>query len=207
MTKETEPVAHTNTWTLAPSATFGSAVRAKGILQEIRSRLPLASRRMLEIKGMTLLLAMPEGASDEFRSAAALVTRSLADIEHLPVIPREIEDILTITTSERRRWLEDGRLPSAGTRTIKLRGRARRITFHIFDPAIVVDLLDRDAVDDWREDDIVAKVENRPRAAYQGKLRRSLKKVKEKMQRSNHMDKDAQNLRGWDDFDKDGLLR
>lgn len=67
----------------------------------------------------------------------------LDDMETLPVIPREIEDILTITTGERRRWLEDGRLPSAGTRTVKLRGRARQITFHVLDPAIVVDILDR----------------------------------------------------------------
>jgi hypothetical protein len=55
-------------------------------------------------------------------------------IADLPIIPREIEDILTITASERKRWLEDGRLPSAGTRTGRLQGRARKITFHVFAP-------------------------------------------------------------------------
>jgi hypothetical protein len=40
------------------------------------------------------------------------------DLESLPIIPRELEDILTIKASERHRWLKAGRLPSAGTRTV-----------------------------------------------------------------------------------------
>ena len=68
-------------------------------------------------------------------------------------LPREIEDILAIKTSERHRWLKDGRLPSAGTRTVRLRGRARKITFHVFDPRMVEDLLHSDTIESWREDD------------------------------------------------------
>lgn len=72
--------------------------------------------------------------------------------ETLPVISREIQDILTIKTSERHRWLADGRLACAGTRTVRLNGRARRITFHVFDPKVVEDLLDRGAFDERRVD-------------------------------------------------------
>jgi hypothetical protein len=130
----------------------------------------------------------------------------LDGIADLPVIPREIEDILTITASERKRWLEDGRLPSAGTRTVRLQGRARKITFHVFDPRVVEDLLDRGAVDEWREVDAAAKAENRRRAAYQAKLTRSLKK-REKTEQTERTDETATGLSGWEEFGSDGLLR
>ena len=75
------------------------------------------------------------------------MSAALEGIDKLPVLPREIEDILAIKTSERHRWLKDGRLASAGTRTVRLRGRARKITFHVFDPLAVEDLLTSDTID------------------------------------------------------------
>jgi hypothetical protein len=196
-------------WSLPVAATLGSAVRVKGILQEIRSRLPPAVRKSLDMQSCALTLVMPETSKTAFRAASSIISAALEDIADLPIIPREIEEILSITASERKRWLEDGRLPSAGTRTVRLQGRARRITFHIFDPRIVEDLLDRGAVDEWREEDAAAKAENRRRAAYQAKLKRSLKS-KGKKQSTPEIDSDdasSSPLLGWEEFDRDGLLR
>lgn len=193
-------------WSLPVAATLGSAVRVKGILQEIRSRLPTAVRKSLDMQAGSLTLTMPETARAVFRATASVVSEALQDISNLPIIPREIEDILTITTTERKRWLEDGRLPSAGTRTVRLQGRARKITFHVFDPRVVEDLLDRAAVDEWREEEKAARTENRRRAAYQAKLTRSLKRKKAERTEPD-ADKAATGLSGWDDFDSDGLLR
>ncbi len=193
------------TWSLPTSITLGSAVRAKGILQEIRARLPTQVRKALDLDAATLTLAMPETSRAMFRATSASISEILASIETLLVIPREIEDILTISTSERRRWLEDGRLPSAGTRTVKLRGRARQITFHVFDPAVVVDILDRGAVDEWRQDDIAMTAEKRRQSAMKAKLTKTLHIGTKKPTR-----KDGSNpspLRGWDEFDADGFLR
>jgi hypothetical protein len=140
----------------------------------------------------------------------------LQHCETLPVIPREIEDILTIKTSERHRWLSDGRLPSAGTRNVRLNGRARRITFHVFDPKVVEDILDRGLVEDWREEDAISKAENRRKAAYAAKLTRSLKalgKAEKAWDGAGNIRADekaheqATALRGWAEFDIDGLLR
>ncbi|USJ28332.1 hypothetical protein [Ensifer adhaerens] len=183
-------------WPLPVVATLGSGVRLKGILQEIRSRLPSTIRKSLDMQPGGLILVMPETSKTAFRATASAVSSALDGIE----------DILTITASERKRWLADGRLPSAGTRTVRLQGRARKITFHIFDPRVVEDLLDRGAVDEWREEDIAAKAENRRRAAYQAKLTRSLKK-KEKVKPSERADEAATGLSGWDEFGSDGLLR
>ena len=205
--KEKNEIELFKTWPLSPDATLGSSVRAKGILLEIRARLPKASKKSLELEAAgELVLAMSASEKTDFQIASAVVTRALQDIETLPVIPREIEDILTIKTSERHRWLADGRLPSAGTRTVKLQGRARKITFHVFDPKVVVDLLDRGAPDEWREEDAAAKAENRRRAAYKAKLTRSLKKSKRKAD-EQATEREETKLRGWDEFDTDGLLR
>lgn len=113
-------------------------------------------------------------------------------------------DILTISTTERRRWLEDCRLPSAGTRTVKLRGRARQITFHVFDPTVVVEILDSGAADEWREDDVAAAAEKRRHSAVKAKLSRSLRKGKEEAAPKNGPT--SAPLRGWDEFDADGFL-
>ncbi|KQO83841.1 hypothetical protein [Rhizobium sp. Leaf262] len=191
------------TWTLSPVATMGSAVRAKGILMELRAKLPWPIRKQLDIGGMTLILTLPEEDEEEFEAGCATVTNALKTMESLPILPREIEDILTISTTERRRWLDDGRLPSGGIRTVRLRGRAKRITFHVFDPRIVEDILNSGIVDEWREHDLVTKAENRRRAAHQAKLTRSLKKAGS----NRASNRSSSELSGWADFDKDGLLR
>lgn len=120
------------------------------------------------------------------------------------MIPREIEDILSISTTERHRWLKDGRLPSAGTRTVKLRGRAKKITFHVFDPRMVEDLLDRDVVDVWREEDAERAAENRRKAAWKAKLTRSTKAAATETKTDPVEDDDRFKLRGWAEFERDG---
>ncbi|MBW6425698.1 hypothetical protein KX729_30365 [Rhizobium sp. XQZ8] len=194
-------------WTLSPAASFGSAVRAKGILLEIRARLPIAIRKSLDVEGMILTLAMPEEQEDEFLRTCPAVSKALVGIEELPVIPREIQDILGMTSSERHRWLADGRLQSAGTRTVRLAGRARQITFHVFDPKLVEDLLDRGAVDEWRVEDAEAKAQKRAKAAYQAKLTRMSRPRKRSKKSGRGAEESASGLQGWEDFDLDGLLR
>lgn len=121
--KVTTAATFAKTWALSSAATLGSLVRGTGILLELRARLPFAWRKSLNLTGGSLILAMPEGSEDDFGSAAVAISHALEAIESLPVIPREIEDILAISTSERRRWLDDGRLPNAGTRTVIARSR------------------------------------------------------------------------------------
>lgn len=206
-TKEGDDPELIREWSLPVEATLGSAVRVKGILQEIRSRLPPAVRKSLDMQSSGLTLVMPEISKTAFRATSSMVSDALREISGLPIIPREIEDILGITASERKRWLEDGRLPSAGTRTVRLQGRARRITFHIFDPRVVEDLLDRGAVEEWREEDAAAKAENRRRAAYQAKLTRSLKRKENVKAADPIADDAATGLSGWEEFGSEGLLR
>jgi hypothetical protein len=195
-------------WPLTPTATLGSSVRARGIFLEVRSRLPMAARKLLNIESRVLTLRVPEGVEADVSDACAIILNVMKDIEELPVIPREAEDILTIKAGERHRWLKDGRLESAGTRTVKLRGRARRITFHVFDPRHIEDVLDRDLVSLWREQDIATAAENRRRAAGQAAMKRALKRAPRSDRSDGSRDEESgSDLRDWDEFDITGLLR
>jgi len=182
---------------------LGSAVRARGILLEVRSRLPLAARKLLDIEAGLLVLRVPETDHDVIE----IVAHALSGIENLPVIPREVEDILAITAAERHRWLKDGRLQSAGTRTVKLRGRARKVTFHVFDPRHVEDILDRDLATVWREEDAMTMAGNRRRAAAKAALTRAGKRRQDSASTSRGVEAASPKLDGWEEFDLDGLLR
>lgn len=191
-------------WRLPPAATLGSSVRAKGILLEVRAQLPPASRKLVNLEHNTVTLRVAEESTDaDLDAIAATVSKTLARIEDLPVIPREIEDILTISATERHRWLKDGRLRSAGTRTVKLRGRARKITFHVFDPRHIEDMLDRDLVTVWREEDATTAAENRRRAAGKAALSRA-KKAAANVVKAEPTDETPE---GWEEFESEGFLR
>lgn len=73
-------------WSLSPAATLGSSVRAKGILLEIRARLPSTVRKSLDIEAGVLTLAMPETDKIGFHAASTVVSNALG-IEALPLIP------------------------------------------------------------------------------------------------------------------------
>ncbi|MBZ9988863.1 hypothetical protein LB572_17330 [Mesorhizobium sp. BH1-1-5] len=193
-------------WQLSPSATLGSSVRARGIFLEVRSRLPASLKKLLHIESRVLTLRLPEGVDADVRAASAIVSEAMHDIEDLLVIPREVEDILTIKQVERHRWLKDGRLQSAGTRTVKLRGRARKITFHVFDPRQIEDVLDRDLVTVWREEDAAMAAENRRRASAKAALKRAQKRGRRAVDKRDEDDAGSK-LRGWEDFESDGFLR
>ena len=197
----------TKEWRLPATATLGSSVRTKGIFLEVRAHLPSETKKLLHVETGMLTVRLLEGSAQGFQSTCGIVSNMLEGIEDLPVIPREVEDILSITATERHRWLKDGRLQSAGTRTVKLRGRARKITFHVFDPRHIEDVLDRDLVTVWREEDAVAAAENRRRAAGRAALKRAIKSAAGAA-RKDPLDQDSrQDLQNWEEFLSDGLLR
>lgn len=197
----------TQTWQLPVTATLGSGVRAKGILQEIRARVPFIVRDAINLEAGTISLSLPVDLRDRFDAIVASIDQALEKVTELPVIPREVEDILAISTTERHKWLKDGRLPSAGTRTVKLRGRARKITFHVFDPKVIEDILDRGAPEIWREHDKETASENRKRAAAKAKLARSQKNRDKPDPALKNAKDDGLKPDGWDEFNADGFLK
>jgi len=196
-------------WPLPPSATLGSALRLKGIEREIRARLPWAVRKFAKAETGRIELRMLRTDAEAFQAASEIIFRTLEGIETLAVLPREAEDILTISARERHKWLKDGRLKSIGTRTVKMRGRSKAVTFHVFDPRHIEDILDRDLASAWREEDAQEVSENRRRGAGKAALTRAGKRER-KARSARNSGRDgapAPKLEGWDTFEAEGLLR
>lgn len=173
---------------------------------QVRSHLPKALQKSLTVKAGELTLRMTGSSADEFEAMCIIISRALLNLESRPVIPREIEDILGISSTERRRWLDDGRLPSAGTRTVKLRGRGT-ITFHVFDPEVVADVLSRDLIVEWREQDAEAAAERRRRTAWKKSQKRlyGVGKSEGRVKTTVEKDGEGAGLQGWEEFAKTGL--
>lgn len=198
---------HLNEWPLSPSATLGSFVRTKGIEREVRARLPWAVRKHVKAETGGIALRMAEDQGEAFKAASATIFDVLEGIEELPVLPREAEDVLTISSRERHKWLKDGRLQSIGTRTVKMRGRSKEVTFHVFDPRHIEDVLDRDLPSAWREEDARQVAENRRRGASKAALTRAGKGKARIAPVGSDAAGPAQRLEGWEAFEDEGLLR
>ncbi|MER9919315.1 MULTISPECIES: hypothetical protein [unclassified Mesorhizobium] len=196
-------------WPLSPSATLGSAVRSKGIEREVRARLPWAVRKHVKAETGRIALRMSRSEAEAFKAASANISKTLEGVEALPVLPREVEDILTISSRERHKWLKDGRLQSTGTRTVKMRGRSKSVTFHVFDPRHIEDVLDRDLATVWREQDVQEVAENRRRGAGKAALTRAVKGTGQARtaRKARNTDGPPPGLKGWDAFEDEGLLR
>ncbi len=195
-------------WPLQSNTTLGSSVRARGIERELRRKLPWAARKFLTVEAGKAVLRMPDTTPDEFKEIAAAIVDAVGGLSALPVLPSEAEDILSMSSRERHKWMSDGRLQSAGTRTVKLRGRSKAVTFHVFDPAHIEHILNSDLAEIWREEDAVALAENRRRAAGKAALTRAGKraaKPKAALPTSEELP-DAQ-LDRWEEFAAEGLLR
>jgi hypothetical protein len=195
-------------WPLQSSATLGSSVRAKGIERELRRKLPWATRKFLKVEAGKALLDMPGASLDEFEAASTTISQAMRGLANLPVLPSEAEDILSMSSRERHKWMGAGRLQSAGTRTVKLRGRSKAVTFHVFEPAHIEHILNGDLTEIWREEDGATLVENRRRAAGKAALTRAGKRHAPSKAAPVASDEmlDAQ-LEGWEEFVAKGFLR
>jgi len=199
------PSPSTTEWPLPSTATLGSSVRAKGIERELRRRLPWTMRKHLTVEAGRVVLSVPD--AEDLTKLASLIGAAIASIVELPLLPSEVEDVLAISSRERHKWLQGGRLQSIGTRTVKLRGRARAVTFHVFDPRHIETILDRDLPAIWRQEDAIRSAENRRRAAAKAALARTRKHEQGHTTGSGSTDGESSDLTGWDEFDADGLLR
>ncbi|MGN6096628.1 MAG: hypothetical protein ACTHP8_10375 [Bosea sp. (in: a-proteobacteria)] len=195
-------------WPLQSGVTLGSSVRAKGIERELRRKLPWALRKFLKVEAGAVVLQMPTASREDFEDAAATITQAMGGLAELPVLPSEAEDILSMSSRERHKWMGDGRLQSAGTRTVKLRGRSKPVTFHVFEPAHIEHILNGDLTEIWREEDAAALAENRRRAAGKAALTRAGKRqAKSKGAAPESSETHDIQLEGWEEFAADGLLR
>lgn len=179
----------------------------KGIERELRAKVPFAVRRCVKVSVGQVTLRTPSDQADAFEAATKRVAEVLGGIENLPVLPREVEDILSVLPRERHKWLADGRLRSIGTRTVKMRGRSKKVTFHVFDPAHIEEILNSDVTEQWREADALMATENRKRGARKAAVTRAGKAAIATPKKGSRKQAGGEPaLKGWAEFEADGLL-
>lgn len=187
-------------WHLPSSVTLGSSVRTKGIEREIRRRLPWSTRKSLTVETGKVVLHVPDAEAAEFDALSAIVGDMLPEFATLPILPSEAEDILSISSRERHKWLDDGRLPECrhqdGQAAWPCEGHG---VPHVFTPGFIEHVLDSGLSEIWREEDIATAAENRRRAAAKAALTRAGKRPA-KSRKVAQTDEVATGLEGWDEF-------
>lgn len=195
-------------WSLPSTATLGSAVRAAGIERELRRRMPAVARKSVTVSGLNVVLRLPQTEAAAFEAASKKIGEILKEAGDRPILPREAEDILSISARERHKWLKDGRLQRIGTRTVKMRGRAKSVTFHVFDPMHIEELLNGDLPELWRQEDEATASDNRRRAAVRAALKRREKsRLNSTEKTTSSPDGEHPTLEGWDAFAAEDFLR
>jgi hypothetical protein len=86
-----------------------------------------------------------------------------------------------------------------------MRGRSKAVTFHVFDPKHIEEVLDRDLPNIWREEDADEVARNRRRGANKAAATRAGKNTT--AEDSGGRVTSGSGLDGWDAFDQEGLLR
>lgn len=170
--------------------------------------MPVAARKAVTVSGVDVVLRLPQTEAEAFKAASKKIGEILREAGDRPILPREAEDILSISARERHKWLKDGRLQSLGTRTVKMRGRAKSVTFHVFDPRHIEEILNGDLPALWREEDEQAAADNRRRAADRAALKRREKsRLKGAEKATPSPESEQPTLEGWDAFAAEGFLR
>lgn len=89
---------------------------------------------------------------DEIAGICAEVEKKLQKLRLKPLSSKAVESILSISSTERRRWSKDGRLPHVGTTLIKL-GKSK-VSFFLYSPLdIQAHLREPKIIAGWRSND------------------------------------------------------
>jgi hypothetical protein len=136
----------------SPDLTLGSVRREKEARRRV-ARLLRRARPLQLLDGKTKTCAILASESTEALSKLLSdIDRALDAFRQESLHPREVEEILVITSRERVRWTKDGRLPRAGSGSF---GRGRQtVQFALYPPKRIAALSrEPQTIRAWREAD------------------------------------------------------
>ncbi|UFZ02658.1 hypothetical protein LQG66_25735 [Bradyrhizobium ontarionense] len=158
---DTSKVASLRTVEFSPSQqlTSGSTKKANTALRLMRSIFRQKLDCVVQDTASGVSIACPRATEAEILSLCAVVEERLGLLQQQPLSAKTVEQILSISGAERRRWSKDGRLPSAG-QSFFSQGK-KQVSLPIYAPEVIRSLAARpDQVAAWRRAD--AGTEPRP---------------------------------------------
>lgn len=129
--------------------TSGSAQRARQAIARVRSALHHIGPYEFEILDGGIAARFPIIDPLRLEKAATVIDERLDVLQREKLTGKMVEEILGITSQERRRWTKEGRLPTSGRTFIK-RGK-NRVSLPLYSPEDIVPLAQSaDLLGDWR---------------------------------------------------------
>jgi hypothetical protein len=147
-------VAITRTVAFIPSTTLtsGSTQKALQAIRLVKSVFRQENRCIVTQRATGVSISCPEATEAKMLQTCAIAEQRLARLQQEPLTARMVEEILSITATELRRWSKDGRLPTAG-RAFFGNGR-KQVGLFMYAPDTIRALAGRpEQIADWRRRD------------------------------------------------------
>jgi hypothetical protein len=113
---DTSNVAAARTVELAPSPhlTSGSGQRTLQAIRLVKSIFRQQFKCIVMQRSASVAITCPEATEADILGVCAIAEQRLTRLQQEPLTAKMVEEILAITSAERRRWSKDGRLRTAG---------------------------------------------------------------------------------------------
>lgn len=151
---DTSGVAAERTVVFAPSMslTSGSTRKAAQAIRLVKSIFRQRLGCIVKPHPCGIVIECPEAAEADILQLCGLVEQKLKSLQQQPLTAKMVEEILSITSAERRRWSKDSRLPNAGQAFFS-QGK-KRIGLFVYSPHVIRELVDRlERIAEWRRAD------------------------------------------------------
>jgi hypothetical protein len=150
-------VARTATVGFAPSTnlTCGSSQRASQAIRVVKSVFRQYRSRVVKHTAKGIVIICPGAPEKELLRLCSIAEERLVRLRDEPLTAKMVEEILSISSTERRRWSKDGRMPTAGN--VFFSQGKKQVSLFVYSPDTISKLIARpDQISDWRERDKLA---------------------------------------------------
>jgi hypothetical protein len=132
--------------------TLGSAQRSRDILNRVTAKLKGAHPLTHRSDDEEIITQFDIHETRKLETVIAKIDLMLDRCANEPLMPRMVEEILGITSAERRRWTKDGRLPKSGMASFRRGPQSFYLSTH--PPKKIGQLANNsDLIAQWRKED------------------------------------------------------
>jgi hypothetical protein len=136
----------------SPELTLGSALRSRDILNRVGAKLKGVRPRAYCSDGEQITFEFDIDETCKLETVIAKIDLMLDRCANERLTPRMVEEILGITSAERRRWTKDGRLPKSGMASYRRGPQSFYLSLH--PPKKIGQLANNpDLIAQWRKED------------------------------------------------------
>jgi hypothetical protein len=150
-------VALTATVGFVPSTklTCGSSQRASQAIRVVKSVFRRLQNRIVRHTERGIVIICPGAAEKDLLRLCSIAEERLVRLREEPLTPTMVEEILSISSAERRRWSKDGRIPTAGN-VLFSQGK-KQVSLFVYSPEAISKLSARPGqIAGWRQRDKLA---------------------------------------------------